>query len=255
MTACDYPGCLTEVPPRIGRGRPDIYCPEHKKARKQEQDKAAYERRKARINSEKPETTYEENYFPCCIQWQLGGRPNRTICPQHRQWHLFCKQSSPYRTSIRHNGDSTGHDKEVIISLIESGRGVRVSPDPDSWKPIDRFDKAQDKALREWIDAGMPGAVEMKEIYANMAAARLSHIGQLIPAGAVIVNVGNYSDKQLGHVQMTKTKAYRSFAAAARRQGVLVRKYGVCAGIRTMRDGTYRLTFDVESGWIVTPDD
>jgi hypothetical protein len=170
---CDYPGCTVELPPRKGRGRRTERCPEHAKARKRERDKAKYERDKAaRINSEKPQTISEGILYPCCIEWRKAGRANRTICPQHKTWHAF----GGYR--IRH-GQSSAHDLETITSLIETGHGFRVSTDPDSWKPIDRHDKQQDKDLAEWIDAGMPGAAEMKEIYANEAAARLSKSGQL----------------------------------------------------------------------------
>lgn len=176
---CQHPGCLTELPPRKGRGRQTERCPEHVKARKAEQNKAKYERDKARILSEKPETIYEERIPQCCLDWRKAGRPNRKTCPQHKTWRAFIRQSRDfYRTSIRLNGYSTGQDYDTVVSLITSNRGVRVHADPDSWKPVTREDKAQDKALAEWIDKGMQDAAEMKEIYANQAARRLSHVGQ-----------------------------------------------------------------------------
>ena len=44
-----------------------------------------------------------------------------------------------------------------------------------------------------------------------------------------------------------RTKTYRTYAAALKRQGVLTRRYGICAGIRTLCNGCYALTFDPES--------
>ena len=182
MSACHYPGCLVELLPRKGRGRPDEYCADHKRARKRDKDKAYYQR--ARFNPEKPRTI-SEGYFQCCIEWQQAGRSNRTTCPQHKTWLAFCRQSrsAASYSSTRFNGEPVGHDRDIVISLIESGVSFRVSADPDSWKPIDSHDKAQDKALAEWIDAGMPGAAEMKEIYA------LSHVRQLL-------SVSRDTDKQ-----------------------------------------------------------
>ncbi len=174
MATCGYPGCLEELPPRVGRGRSAEFCQKHAKERKRDQDKAAYKRRKAaRINSDKPETIYEERIPQCCLDWRKAGRSNRRTCPQHKTWNAFIRYSRDfYRTSIRLNGESTGQDLDTIISLFATNRGARVSADPDSWKPITREDKAQDKALADWIDAGSLDAAETQEIYANEAAKR-----------------------------------------------------------------------------------
>ena len=147
MTACSYPGCLAELPSRKGRGRPGEYCPEHARARKREKDKAR------RINSRKPETIYEGILFPCCIDWQKSGRANRTICPQHKQWRAFRKQSrAASLTSTRLNGEPAGKDGNTIASLLADGVAFSVRADPDSWKPVDHDDKAQEKALADWIN-------------------------------------------------------------------------------------------------------
>lgn len=144
MTVCGHPDCAVELPPRTGRGRPVKFCPEHAQARKREQDRS-------RFISREPESMYE-GIPQCCVDWRLAGNGNRRICPQHKTWRAFIRQSRDfYRTSIRHNGQSTGQDVDTIVSLIETGRGVRVSADPDSWKPVDRDDKKQDKDLADWI--------------------------------------------------------------------------------------------------------
>ena len=91
-------------------------------------------------------------------------------------------------SSTRLNHEPIGHDRDIVVSLIESGVSFRVSANPDSWKPVDSHDKAQDKALAEWIDAGMSGAAEMKEIYA------LSHVRQL--------PVSRGTDKQVRRTQL-----------------------------------------------------
>ena len=131
----------------------------------------------------------KEYSFPCCLEWQRLGRPNRTWCPQHKTWRAFCHQSRLYWISIRHNGDPIGPDRDTIVELIESGIGWRVSADPNSWKPGNREDKRQIKALAEWIDAGMPGAAENKEMYADDASRRLSYTRQSVTAAYATVNV------------------------------------------------------------------
>ena len=173
MTACQYPGCTAELPPRKERGRPDEYCADHKRARKREQDKAYYQR--TRINPEKPRNI-SEGYFQCCVEWHQAGRSNRTTCPQHKQWLVFCKQSrtAASYSSTRLNTEPIGHDRDVVVSLVESGIAFRVSANPDSWKPVDSHDKKQDKALAEWVDSGMPRAAVMRETYALSRVRQLS---------------------------------------------------------------------------------
>jgi hypothetical protein len=150
MSTCRHPGCTAELPTRIGRGRPAEFCAEHAEARKRDQDKTR------RINSREAKII-DENSYQCCIDYRKAGNANRRICPQHKTWRDFVRYSfDPYRSSIRHNGDSTGLDKDTIVSLIESGKGIRVSDNPDAWLPVDSDDKAQDRALADWTAANVP---------------------------------------------------------------------------------------------------
>lgn len=194
---------MVELPSRKGRGRPAEYCGEHAKARKREQDKAR------RINSREPESIYE-GMPQCCIDWQKAGRSNRTICPQHKTWRAFVGYVRDfYRTSIRHNGESTGQDKDTIVSLIETGRGVRVSADPDSWNPADRVPAVPAPA---------------------------------VPSGTVDIAHIDDTENPLGQMQMSKT--YKTETAAFKRQRVLMRSHGICPGVIKDDDGCYHLTFD-----------
>ena len=141
MSACRYPGCTVELPTRKGRGRPAEYCAEHANERKRDQDKAR------RINSREAQTI-DENSYQCCVDYRKAGNANRRICPQHKTWRDFVRYSSvPYRSSEL--------DRDTIVSLIESGKGIRVSDNPDAWLPVDKDDKTQDKALADWTAANV----------------------------------------------------------------------------------------------------
>ena len=131
-----------------------------------------------------------KNYFNAAVTGvRLADRTARPA-PSIRRGSPFASNHALPRVirALVLTVSQAGHDRDIVISLIESGISFRVSADPDSWKPIDSHDKAQDKALAEWVDAGMPGAAVMRETYA------LSRVRQL--------SVSRRTDKQARHTHV-----------------------------------------------------
>ena len=119
MGTCLWAGCGVPVS-QPKRGRPRKYCPEHAREAKRQQDNARWTRG---IDGSMP---------PCCQDWALSG-PRRKVCPQHKQWRLFTRQSWGFRLGQRHS-KSRSEDEINILDLYNDG-GCRVSVDPDSYHP------------------------------------------------------------------------------------------------------------------------
>src|SRR6266566_697951 len=168
MTACQYPGCLVELPPRIGRGGRFKRCPEHAKARKREQDKARPKGGRIR-----------KTYPQCCLDAQAakvraykGGTAvkaaNVRKCAQHRDWRIW------YRLDLAEEAEKSAEDNDDDLADIVWSQRFRITPNhPDNYLIPDP--EMQVEVPVEgigWDDIPLPSAISGYDVKAERMTRR-----------------------------------------------------------------------------------
>lgn len=130
---CDHPQCT-------GKHKTTL--------RKAEMCPAAWQRwlaaKRVRWHQVQPPKPRRE-YPPCCQD--AGGRQ----CPQHAQW--VRARNNRYGTSPR----------EVTADGEFMGTGFSVRRNPDAYWPGDEEDRAQEKAIGEWLSSSRRSAPQEGE--------------------------------------------------------------------------------------------
>lgn len=122
MPTCTHPGCTAALT-YPGRGRPPLYCPEHRHARK-----LARDRRRHRANS----VARISRLPPCCQSWAIPGTKRRT-CKQHRQWHEMYHGVKVVRQADLDLLAQMQPERDENDENEDVNPGFRVSRDPDSF--------------------------------------------------------------------------------------------------------------------------
>lgn len=106
------------------------------------------------------------NIPQCCRDYRLTGRHLKT-CLQHRQWLQFMRDQRKAKGGQRPVVEQPANDELIAdISAMTDG-GYSMRPNPDSWNPDAKHDKAQDLLygpLKVTVTLPMKASLEVAKV-------------------------------------------------------------------------------------------